>query len=58
MNTGMKKERVRKYPRQKRCSSGKVSIEKERKKDRVRVTFLDAENFGAIGSKRDMVKEV
>ena len=35
----------------------KVSIEKKRRKDKIKVTYLDFENFGAIGRKRDMVKE-
>lgn len=35
----------------------KVSIEKKRRKDKIKVTYLDFKNFGAIGRKRDMVKE-
>lgn len=35
----------------------KVSIEKKRRKDKINATYLDFKNFGAIGRKRDTVKE-
>lgn len=35
----------------------KVSIEKKRRKDKIKATYLDFKNFGAIGRKRDTVKE-
>lgn len=53
----MKKRQLRKLQRQKRWTLMTISMKKKRRNDRLEVTLLNFENFGAIGRKKDMLKE-
>lgn len=57
MEAEMKKRQLRKLQRQKRWTLMTISMKKKRRNDRLEVTLLNFENFGAIDRKKDMLKE-